>query len=242
MLFRSCRLLRMLLITSLVAGCASSGNKDDPWEGFNRVSYDATMAVDKAVFKPVTRGYKAITPDIVEQGVSNFFSNLNDFPTMVNNLLQGKVIDSVSDLGRVVINSTLGLGGVLDPASDMGLEKHDEDFGQTIAVWGAGSGPFIWIPFWGPSTLRDILVYPVSSELSPVGHIDHVRTRNQLVILDKIDMRASILKYDDQLKDAFDEYAFVRDLYLQNRQYKVKDGDILIEEECEEDDEEECEF
>ncbi len=237
------RLVLALLSFVLVTGCASSGNKEDPWEGFNRYSYKFTMALDDVIFKPVTKGYQAITPDVMEQGISNVFSNLGDVSNMVNNLLQGKVTDSASDLGRILINSTLGLAGLWDPASDMGLDKHDEDFGQTLAVWGVGSGPFIWVPLLGPSTVRDTAVFPVNSQLNPIGHVDHIPTRNQLAIMSKIDDRAALLKYDDQLKDTFDEYAFFRDLYLQNRQYKVLDGNIPFEDEdCEEEDPEDCEF
>lgn len=233
-----------VLFSLLLGGCASSGtNKDDPWEGWNRGVYKFNKSVDSAIAKPLTKGYKAVTPDIVEKGVSNIFSNLEDIPNMFNNLLQGKLLDSFSDLGRFAINSSIGIAGIWDPASKMGLEKHDEDFGQTLGKWGVSSGPYVMLPFLGPSTVRDTAAYPVDSSLDLINEIDHIPTRNQVKILELLDTRAELMKFEDLLKDATDEYAFVRDAYLQNRRYKVLDGDIPFEEEeCEEEDEEDCDF
>jgi len=237
------RLLLSLLVLVL-SGCASlSENKSDPWEGWNRGVYKFNKTLDSSIAKPLTQGYKAITPDIVETGISNMFSNLNDIPTMINNLLQGKVSDSFSDLGRFVINSTIGVVGLWDPASSMGLEKNDEDFGQTLGAWGVGDGPYMMIPILGPSTLRDIGAYPADSLIDPLNQIDHIPTRNQATFLELIDKRSGLMQYESQLEDVIDEYAFVRDIYLQNRRYKVLDGDIPFEEEeCEEEDEEDCDF
>jgi phospholipid-binding lipoprotein MlaA len=226
----------------IVTGCASTGdNKQDPWEGWNRGVYQFNKSIDNTIAKPLTKGYKAITPDFVETGVSNVYSNLNDVPTSLNSLLQGKVIDSFSDLGRFIINSTIGVAGLWDPASSIGLEKHDEDFGQTLGAWGVGSGPYIMLPFLGPSTLRDTAAYPVNSEVDLISQIEHIPTRNQAKVLELIDKRSTLLEYDDLLKDAIDEYAFIRDTYLQNRKYKVLDGDIPFEEECE-GEQEDCDF
>ena len=228
----------------LVSGCASQGaNKDDPWEGWNRGVYKFNKAIDSAVAKPVTLGYKAVTPDVVEDGVSNFFSNLEDVPNMFNNLLQGKIGDSISDLGRILVNTTLGIGGFWDPASSMGLEKHDEDFGQTLGAWGVESGPYVMLPVLGFSTLRDTFAYPADSGLDPINQIDHELTRYEVKILSLIDTRSSLLPLEEQLEDVIDEYAFTRDVYLQNRRYKVLDGDIPFDdEECEEEDEDDCDF
>lgn len=237
-------MLRIILLFSitLLAGCAGkSTNKDDPWEGWNRGVYKFNKAVDSAIARPIAVGYKAVTPDIVEEGVSNIFANLEDVPTMLNNLLQGKIGDSFSDLGRVLINTTIGIGGIWDPASKMGLDKHDEDFGQTLGAWGVGSGPYVMLPILGPSTLRDTPALFVDSEMDPINQIDHIRTRNSVKFLELIDRRASLLALEEQLKDVIDEYAFVRDIYLQNRRFKVLDGDIPFEEECEEENEEDCE-
>ena len=230
------------LLILIASGCASTGNNpDDPWEDWNRSVYDFNKGVDKYIAKPVAEGYKAITPDPVEEGVSNIFSNIEDIPTMINNLLQGKIVDSISDLGRVLVNSTVGVAGIWDPASHLGLEKHDEDFGQTLGAWGVDSGPYVMLPFLGPSTLRDTSAFPVNSYLDPLNQIDHIPTRNQAKVLSLIDQRAELLDFEEQLKDANDEYAFIRDIYLQNRRYKVLDGDIPFEEECDQEFEEDCE-
>ncbi len=232
-------------MTIILGGCASTGtNASDPWEGWNRKVYSFNKAIDKTVAKPLTKGYKAITPDFVESGVSNVFSNLGDIPNFLNNLLQGKPVDSVSDLARFVVNSTLGIAGLWDPASSMGLEKHDEDFGQTLATWGVSDGPYVMLPLLGPSTLRDTLAYPVDSEMDLLNQIDHIRTRNQVKIIELIDTRAALFSFEEQLESASDEYAFVRDIYLQNRKYKVFDGDLPLDDdfECEEEDEEDCDF
>ena len=233
----------LFLLILLLSGCASTGdNKADPLEGWNRGVYKFNKAIDSAISGPLAKGYQAVTPDVVEVGVSNVFSNLNDIPTMLNNLLQGKFIDSVSDLGRFVINSTLGIAGLWDPASSIGLMKHDEDFGQTLGAWGVPSGPYLMLPLLGPSTLRDTSAYPVNSETDLLKQIDHIPTRNQATILQLTDKRAALIKFEDQLESAIDEYAFLRDFYLQNRLYKVLDGELPFEdEECEADDED-CDF
>ncbi|WP_246722604.1 VacJ family lipoprotein [Aliikangiella sp. G2MR2-5] len=233
----------LFIVLLIISGCASKGSHpDDPWEGWNRGVYKFNKAIDSAIAKPVTKGYKAITPDIVEEGVSNVFSNIGDVPTMINNLLQGKIVDSMSDLGRFIVNSTVGIAGIWDPASKIGLEKHDEDFGQTLGKWGVGSGPYLMLPLLGPSTLRDTSGLPVDSYLDPLNQIEHIPTRNQAKLLQLIDKRAQLMKFEDQLEDANDEYLLIRDVYLQNRRYKVLDGDIPFDEECDPEFEEDCDF
>ena len=235
----------IIVLGLILTGCASTGtNPSDPWEGWNRKVYSFNKAVDLAVAKPVAKGYKAVTPDFIETGVSNVFDNLGDVPNFLNNLLQGKPGDSMSDLARFVVNSTLGIAGLWDPASSMGLEKHDEDFGQTLATWGIGDGPYLMLPILGPSTLRDTFATPVDSEMDPMSHIDHIPTRNQLKLLDLLDSRADLLALEEQLQSATDEYSFIRDVFLQNRKYKIYDGDIPFDDdlECEEEDEGDCEF
>lgn len=238
-------ILRVILIAliGLLSGCASkpSTNPDDPWESWNRKVYRFNKGVDDAIAKPVTTGYKAVTPDFVEEGISNVFANVADVPTLFNNLFQGKILNALSDLGRVTVNTTLGIGGLFDPASRMGLDKHDEDFGQTLGMWGVGSGPYVMLPFLGPKTLRDTAALRIDSELDPLGEIDHIPTRNQSKVLQLIDQRSALIKYEDLLKDVYDEYAYIRDAYLQNRRYKVLDGNIPFDENCEED-EDDCEF
>ncbi len=229
----------------VICGCASTGtNQADPWEGWNRKVYSFNKALDKSVSKPLTKGYKAITPDFVETGVSNVFSNIGDIPNFINNLLQGKAGDSLSDLARFIVNSTLGIVGLWDPASNMGLAKHDEDFGQTLATWGVGEGPYVMLPILGPSTLRGSIGLPVDAKIDPLSYVDHIPTRNQLKILELIDKRSALLEFEDQLESATDEYGFVRDIYLQNRRYKVFDGNLPFEDdfECEDDEDEDCDF
>jgi len=233
----------MALFILMSSGCVSSGsNKADPWERWNRSVFKFNKTVDSAIAKPLTQGYQAVTPDIVEKGVTNVLANLNDIPNMINNFLQGKILESFSDLARFTINSSLGIAGLWDPASDMGLEKHDEDFGQTLGAWGVASGPYVMLPLLGPKTLRGTFAYPVGSEIKLLNRIDHIPTRNQAKLLDLIDTRAGFIKYEVQLEDVIDEYAFIRDAYLQNRRYKVLDGDIPFEDECEEEEDEDCDF
>jgi len=237
--------LIMLLLAFTITGCASTAtNPQDPYEGWNRKVYSFNKVLDKTIARPLAVGYKAVTPDFVESGVSNVFSNLEDIPNFLNNLLQGKPGDSVSDLARFLVNSTLGIAGLWDPASSMGLEKHDEDFGQTLATWGVGDGPYMMLPLIGPSTLRDTFTLPVDSRTNLINQIDHIRTRNQINLIELMDKRAGLFSYEEQLESATDEYAFIRDIWLQNRKYKILDGDIPMDDdfECEEDDEEDCEF
>lgn len=235
----------LLIIAMLLTGCATTGNNPaDPWEGWNRKIYDINKSVDSAVAKPIAKGYKAVTPDVLEKGISNVFSNLEDVPNFLNNMLQGKPGDSISDLTRFVVNSTLGVAGLWDPASKMGLEKHDEDFGQTLAVWGVSDGPYVMLPILGPSTVRDTLGRVVDSQTDLLNQIEHIPTRNQITFIELLDQRSGLMAFEDQLEGAADEYVFVRDVYLQNRKYKIYDGDIPFDEdlECEEEDEEDCEF
>lgn len=241
-MFKTYLIYSIFILLSL-GGCAGKPeNKDDPLEGWNRGVYKFNKAVDTVIAKPLTKGYQAVTPDLVEDGISNLFSNLEDVPNMLNNLFQGKIKDSFSDLGRFIINSTIGIAGLWDPASSMGMEKHNEDFGQTLGAWGVESGPYIMLPFLGPSTLRDTVSYPVDSITDLINQVDHIPTRNQIKLVELVDTRADLMQFEDQLEDAIDEYAFVRDFWLQNREYKVLDGNIPFEEEeCEEEDED-CDF
>ena len=235
----------ILVLILVISACATTrSNPSDPWEGWNRKVYDFNKAIDRAVAKPITKGYKAVTPDFVETGVSNLFSNLGDLPNFLNNLMQGKAKDSISDLARFVVNSTIGIAGLWDPASSMGLEKHDEDFGQTLATWGVAGGPYIMLPILGPSTLRDTLAYPIDSETDLLNQIDHIPTRYQFKIFELIDRRSALIALEEQLESATDEYAFVRDVWLQNRRYKIYDGEMPLDDdfECEEEDEDDCEF
>lgn len=232
----------------LLSGCATTYDGDidnnDPLESFNRASYGFNSAIDKTVLKPVAKGYDAVFPDPIKIAVSNFFANLDEIPTILNDILQGKISDAFSDSGRFIINTTLGLAGFIDVATDLGLEQHDEDFGQTLGVWGIESGPYLVLPLLGPSTVRDTIGSPVDSYVSLKRDIDHIRTKNTLYAMDLIDLRYRLLAIDDQLEDALDEYSFVRDAFMMRREYIVYDGDPPEDEdlydECYEDDEEDC--
>jgi phospholipid-binding lipoprotein MlaA len=215
----------VILAVGLLSGCATSGNSKDPVEGFNRAMFSFNEGVDTVLIKPVAQGYDAVLPNPVKTGVTNFFGNIADFFIGVNNLLQGKPTQAASDLGRVVVNSTVGLLGVVDWASDMGMEKHEEDFGQTFGRWGVGDGAYVVLPIFGPRTVRDTAGLIVDSVADPVGNIDHVPTRNTLLALRIIDTRADLLPADKVIEEAaLDKYSYVRDGYLQQRRSLIHDG------------------
>jgi phospholipid-binding lipoprotein MlaA len=212
---------------ALLGGCATvSGppSRADPWESYNRSAHAFNETVDRAVLKPVAQVYEAAVPEFAREVVGNFFGNINDVATGLNNLLQGKVEESVADFGRVLINSTLGLGGLFDIATPGGIEKHNEDFGQTLGWWGVPPGPYFVIPFLGPSTLRDAPARYVDPTfynrwIEPEG------LRYGLTGLDVIRARAGLLKGEKVLDEAaLDKYTFIRDAWLQRRRNHVYDG------------------
>ncbi len=199
-------------------------SEGDPLESFNRNVYAFNKTMDDYVLRPVAVAYDTVTPEVVDDGIDNFFSNLGEINTIANDLLQGKFAQSGSDTLRFLVNSTIGLLGFIDVASAMGLEKHDEDFGQTLAMWGVNSGPYIMLPFFGPTTLRDLPNEVFEYYLDPVNEIDEDKYRYGVKGVGFINMRQGLLEYDDLLKESFDEYIFVRDAYLKNRNFKVYDG------------------
>lgn len=208
-----------------LAGCATN-NPKDPLEPFNRAMFEFNDAVDQAALKPAAEVYAKL-PSFVQTGVGNFFGNLNDVPTAFNNFLQGKVGDGFSDVMRVAVNSTMGLGGLLDLGTEMGLPKHKEDFGQTLGKWGVRSGPYIVLPLLGSSTLRDTVAYPVDLETDPWRYVEKIRVRNVGSVIRVVDQRAVLLDASNLLEEAaLDRYVFVRDAYLQRRQSKVYDGEL----------------
>lgn len=232
------RFISMLgvILTLVMTGCASTEyveNERDPWQGFNRTVYGFNDTLDQALLKPVAKGYQAVAPDFVETGVRNFFSNINDVSVAFNNLLQGKVTDAVSDVGRVLFNTTIGLLGLFDVASEMGLQKHNEDFGQTLAAWGVDSGPYLMLPFFGPSTLRDSTSVPVDNFLlNPINHIDMEKSdRMYLMAVDVVSVRAELLSLEKTVDEiATDKYSFIREAYLDRRNFLVHDGEPPVEE------------
>lgn len=217
--------------TLLLGGCATNpANPDDPLERYNRAMFSFNEGVDRAVVRPVAQVYDTVTPRPVRNGVGNFFGNIEDLWIGFNNILQGKVGDGMSDWMRFAVNSTFGLLGVLDVASEMGLQKNDEDFGQTLAVWGVGEGPFVVLPFLGPRTTRDAFATPVDAYGNLYMYVEDVPVRNSLIALRLIHQRAGLLPFDRTVEEAStDKYAFVRDFYLQQRRYKVYDGNPPLE-------------
>lgn len=225
----SCRLKTLataLFFSGALSACATTANNPkDPYEGFNRAMFAVNEGIDTVAAKPLAQAYDAVAPLPVKAGVGNFFGNIADVWTALNNLLQGKLGDAVSDVGRVIVNTTVGIGGVFDVASDMGLTKHTEEFGQTLGVWGVGDGPYFFWPLIGPRTTRDTLGWAVDSYVDPVWGLDAVPLRNSLGATRFIDIRASLLPTDKIVEEAaFDKYNYVRDAYLQNRRSQIYDG------------------
>jgi phospholipid-binding lipoprotein MlaA len=219
----------LLCLVALLSGCAGTPkNPDDPWEGFNRANFAFNDRLDRYVLKPVAQGYDAVTPTPVRAGVSNFFANLEDLWIGANNLLQGKPGQAASDVGRFLLNSTVGVFGLIDVASPMGLDKHNEDLGQTLAVWGVGDGPYVVLPIFGPRTLRDATTLGAENwllEVDLVGRVYPVRTRNSLRALRLVETRAAFLPAEKVLDQAaLDKYNYLKSAYLQRRRNLVYDG------------------
>jgi phospholipid-binding lipoprotein MlaA len=223
---------KIILFTSalFLSGCASTGanqgaNENDPLEGFNRAMFSFNDTVDEAVLKPVATTYQDVTPSFVQTGIGNFFGNIGDVWTMVNNFLQGKVENGLNDFMRVAVNTTFGFGGVLDIASEAGIQKHKEDFGQTLGTWGVGSGPYVVLPLFGPSTVRDTAALPVDIYGDLWTYTTPVDVRNTGAVIRLVDQRAQALNATNLLEDvALDRYTFVRGAYLQRRESLIHDG------------------
>lgn len=208
-------------------GCATVKSADvrDPWESMNRSVYHFNDAVDTIAIKPAARLYAKVVPQFVQTGVYNFFGNLGDVWSMTNSALQLKGQHAVESLMRVSVNTVFGLGGVLDIATEMRLERHKEDFGQTLGYWGVKPGPYVVLPILGPSTLRDTVAFPLDYKADPIRQFNDQATRNSLVALRVTDIRVGLLQAVDTLKEAsLDPYTFVRDAYLQKRENDVYDG------------------
>lgn len=214
------------LITSL-GGCATGrGDARDPYEGFNRGVFSFNESVDKAVLKPVAQGYEAVVPAFARSAVGNFFANIADVFIGVNNLLQGKLQDGGSDFGRVAINTTFGIAGLFDVASGIGIDKHNEDFGQTLGKWGVGDGAYLVLPILGPRTTRDAMATVVDLKADPVGYLYPVDHRNTLIGTRLVSDRAEFLPAEKAIEEAAlgDKYAYIKDAYLQRRRNMIFDG------------------
>jgi phospholipid-binding lipoprotein MlaA len=228
--------LVLLAAGMLLAGCASlppssNGKPDprDPWERFNRASFKVNDALDRAILRPTARAYVKVMPRFLRTGVSNFFDNLETVTTLVNDTLQGKLAAAGNDTARLLLNSTLGFGGLLDPATDAGLDKNDEDFGQTLGKWGLSSGPYLMLPLLGPTTVRDGIGRVPDVFTDPSHYLEDDSTRYLITAVEIVDLRAGLLDLDDELAQSFDRYAFVRNAWLQRREFKVRDGEVADE-------------
>jgi len=222
-------LISLLILSLVLAGCAGTQSRhtdpeNDPWEGYNRKVYAFNDGLDKVV-RPVAVAYDKITPDPVQRGFGNFFRNLDAPVTYVNLVLQGKFKESVETIGRFLVNSTIGLLGFFDLASKWGLPYYNEDLGQTLATWGYEDSRYLMLPVFGPSTFRDGTGRLVDSYYHPVGRVLHGSNEWGLWIFRGIDTRARYLDQDAELQQAYDPYVLMRDVWIQNRQYQIYDGD-----------------
>jgi phospholipid-binding lipoprotein MlaA len=220
------RAIALPCLLLLLAGCATTGARSpqDPAEPMNRDVYKFNDALDRAVLKPTARAYHEHLPDWVQTGVSNFFSNLAYPGTIVNQLLQGKLLAAGQDTARFAMNLTLGLGGLLDPATDAHLPRHDEDLGQTLGRWGVPPGPYLMLPLLGPSSVRDAPSVVFDRFLEPFYWYNYGNERWVSLGLGIVDRRARLLPLDPTIERAYDPYAFIREAYLQRRRFQVYDG------------------
>jgi phospholipid-binding lipoprotein MlaA len=216
--------LMALVGLSLLPAMSQAASEEDPWESFNRPIFRFNDTVDTYALKPIAQGYRAVTPQFLEDGVHNVFGNIGDVGNLANNLLQGKLHNAGVDTGRLIFNTTFGVLGFFDVAKHMGLRKNDEDFGQTLGVWGLNSGPYLVIPLLGPSTVRDATGRVPDSFLTPYPYMDHVPTRNVTRGVQVVDTRANLLQAERLISG--DKYIFIRNAYLQSREFKVKDGQV----------------
>ncbi|MDR5867133.1 MlaA family lipoprotein [Halomonas koreensis] len=221
--------LAALCALGLLTGCATTGtgersHPDDPWEGFNRGVFAFNETVDRYAVKPAAQGYRFVTPDPVETGIGNFFSNLGEVSNALNSLLQGKGANAGIASGRFLINSTVGVLGLFDVATRLDLVGREEDFGQTLATWGVGEGPYLVLPLLGPSTVRDTAGLPVDWYTDPVSHVEDDTVRYSLRGLEIVDTRAGLLDQEQLIRG--DRYSFIRDSWLQRRRFEVNDGEL----------------
>jgi phospholipid-binding lipoprotein MlaA len=220
------RLIRTCVWASLaVAPMAANAADEDPWEGVNRAIFRFNDTVDTYALKPIAQGYEFITPQFLEDGIHNMFKNVGEVTNFANDVLQAKPEAAGVDTARLIFNTTFGLLGFFDVGTKMGLQRNDEDFGQTLGHWGIDSGPFVMLPLFGPSTVRDAFAKYPDTYTQPWRYIDHVPTRNTALGVSIVDTRASLLSAEKLING--DKYIFIRNAYLQNREFKVKDGKVV---------------
>ncbi len=226
-LFRFSSLWLVVLLLAGLVGCAAPSGSDprDPFESYNRSVTRFNDNLDEAVLKPVAQTYVQVTPSPVRTGVKNFFGNLGDVWSTLNNAMQLKPKETVESLARVLVNTVVGIYGLFDVATELNLTRHAEDFGQTLGYWGVPSGPYLVLPVLGPSTLRDTASLSIDTQGNLVRQIDHVPTRNTLWLTGAVDKRSRFLNASDQVDAlALDKYIFLRDVFLQKRLSDVWDG------------------
>jgi len=223
----------LLIMLSIITGCATTQNtknyaKDDTLEPANRVFFDVNETLDKALIKPIAETYVEFTPNYIRSSVTNFFDNLAYLNVILNDLLQGKLEQGFSDIMRFVTNTTIGVGGLFDPATTIGFPEHEEDFGQTLAVWGVDEGSYLYIPFFGPNTVRDSTDFVPSTLLNPFYYISSTMLF-PISAINAVNKRANLLEASN-IRDeaAVDPYSFTREAYLQQRDYLIHDGNPPI--------------
>jgi len=228
--------LRLILLAAagLLTGCATvpPGPRDprDPLERYNRTMYKFNDALDRNIAAPLARGYVKVTPQPIRSGIGNFFNNLTYPTVIVNDLLQGKLKAFASDTTRLVLNTTIGIGGLFDPASQMGLPAGDEDFGQTLGKWGVPAGPYFVWPIAGPSTIRDTVGWFPDQFTDPKTYVTPMALRLSLNAFNLFLERVEFLASDDLVRRSYDPYVFIRNAYLKHREYEVKDGNVPADE------------
>jgi len=240
---RSSVAVSFCLIAALLAGgCATQPaapkeerSEADPWEPLNRQIHGFNTGFDKVTFKPLAKGYEKVIPQFMRTGIRNFSSNLRTPLNAINAFLQGNAKSGFSETGRFLANSTLGLLGFIDVGTDMGLEKHNEDFGQTFAKWGIPDGPYVVIPFLGPRTLRDAFAIPLNIFADPLIHYDNASVRDKIYFIRLIDVREKLFTAESLLEGSQDRYLSIREAYLQNRLYLIYDGDPPVDDDFYED-------
>jgi phospholipid-binding lipoprotein MlaA len=227
--FRSVIFIALTVI--FFSGCSSipaappdQRSPADPWEPLNRQIHGFNTGLDKVTLKPIAKGYQVVIPRFIRTGIGNFSSNLRTPLNIINQFLQGKGKNGLSETGRFLANSTFGLGGLIDVATDMGLERKNEDFGETFAVWGVPDGPYVVVPILGPRTLRDAMAIPLNFLADPLFHYDNASVRDKIYFVRLVDVRERLLSADKLLEGSTDSYLTIREAYLQNRHYLIHDG------------------
>lgn len=224
---KSAAVTSLLLLLAAPGVQADEGDINlDPLEGFNRAMFSFNDGVDRVAIKPLTQGYRYVVPDVAQTGVTNFFSNLRDVRTLLNNLLQGKFHNASEDFVRLSFNTVWGIGGLIDVATPLGIPKNNEDFGQTLGYWGVSSGPYLVLPLLGPSTFRDTAGLVPDFMADPVLYVDDRAIRNSLQVVRVLDTRSSLMGSERLISG--DRYSFVRDAYVQRREFLINDGQVEV--------------